>query len=62
MLRTVSVARVMALVETRSGCTTFSSRMLVMAPFLTFIPAAFSPYDKRKDKSNEIIQAATEKF
>ena len=43
MLLTVSEARVMELVETRSGCTTFSSRMLVIAPFLTLIPAVFSP-------------------
>ena len=43
MLLTVSLARVMALVLTRSGCTTFSSRMLVMAPFLTLIPEVFSP-------------------
>ena len=44
MLRTVSLARVTALVLTRSGWTTFSSRMLVMAPFLTLIPAVFSPW------------------
>lgn len=43
MLLTVSEARVMELVETRSGCTTFSSSMLVIAPFLTLIPAVFSP-------------------
>lgn len=44
MLRTVSLARVTALVLTSRGCTTFSSRMLVMAPFLTLIPAVFSPW------------------
>ena len=44
MLLTVSLARVMALVLTRRGWTTFSSRMLVMAPFLTLIPAVFSPW------------------
>ena len=43
MLLTVSLARVMALVLTRRGWTTFSSRILVMAPFLTLIPAVFSP-------------------
>ena len=44
MLLTVSLARVMALVLTRRGWTTFSSRILVMAPFLTLIPAVFSPW------------------
>ncbi len=34
-LRTVSAARVMALVDTSRGCTTFSSRMLVMVPCRT---------------------------
>ena len=43
MERTHSDARVMELVETRRGWTTFSSRMLVMHPFLTLIPAVFSP-------------------
>ena len=33
ILRTVSLARVMAEVETRSGCTTFSSRMFVIIPW-----------------------------
>lgn len=33
MLRTVSAAKEMALVETSNGCTTFSSRMSVMAPW-----------------------------
>lgn len=40
---TVSVANVTALVVTNRGCTTFSSRILVMAPFLTLMPAVFSP-------------------
>ena len=43
ILLTVSEARVMELVDTRSGCTTFSSKMLVIAPFRTLIPAVFSP-------------------
>ena len=44
MLLTVSLARVMALVLTRRGWTTFSSKMLVIAPFLTLMPAVFSPW------------------
>lgn len=44
ILRTVSLANVTALVLTSRGWTTFSSRMLVMAPFLTLIPAVFSPW------------------
>lgn len=35
MLRTVSDARVMALSDTSSGCTTFSSKMFVMVPCTT---------------------------
>ena len=42
ILLTVSEARVMELVDTRSGCTTFSSRMLAFAPFLTLIPFSLS--------------------
>lgn len=38
IMRTHSVARDTALVLTRSGCTTFSSKMLVICPFLTLIP------------------------
>ena len=44
MLLIVSEASWMALVETRSGCTTFSSKISVMAPFLTLIPALCSPF------------------
>ena len=40
---TVSDANVIDDVETSSGCTTFSSKMLVMVPFRTLIPAATSP-------------------
>jgi hypothetical protein len=40
---TVSLARVTELVLTRRGWTTLSSKMLVMVPFLTLIPAVFSP-------------------
>ena len=38
------MTRVMELVDTSSGCTTFSSRMFVMAPFHTLIPIVFSPW------------------
>ena len=40
---TVSEANVIADVDTRSGCTTFSSRMLVIVPLRTLMPAATSP-------------------
>lgn len=40
---TVSVANCNALTETKSGCTTFSSKISEMVPFLTFIPAETSP-------------------
>lgn len=43
ILRTVSEARVIELVETNNGWITFSSNMLVMAPFRTLIPAVISP-------------------
>ncbi|KAJ0856533.1 hypothetical protein HanRHA438_Chr13g0579511 [Helianthus annuus] len=43
IIRTHSVARVIALVLTSKGCTTFSSKMLVICPFLTLIPALISP-------------------
>ena len=35
---TVSVAMLIALVETKSGCTTFSWNMSLMQPFLQAIP------------------------
>ena len=38
ILRTVSVARVIALVETSKGWTTSSSNIPDMVPFLTLIP------------------------
>ena len=34
----------MELVETSSGWTTFSSRMFVMQPLRTLMPAVFSPW------------------
>ena len=40
---TVSEAKVIALVETSNGWTTFSSKMLVIVPFLTLIPLLTSP-------------------
>lgn len=43
MLLTVSVAKLMMLVVTSRGCTTFSSKIFVMHPFLTLIPAVVSP-------------------
>lgn len=43
ILRTVSEASVIALVETNNGCITFSSKMLVMVPFRTLIPVVCSP-------------------
>ena len=43
IMRTVSTERLMADVETSSGCTTFSSRMSVMQPLLTFTPAVRRP-------------------
>lgn len=43
ILRTVSVERVMALTETRSGCTTSSSSMRVIVPLRTFMPITVSP-------------------
>lgn len=41
--RTVSVAKLIALVDTRSGCTTFSSKMSEIVPLRTLIPAEVSP-------------------
>lgn len=43
ILRTVSEASVIALVETKSGWITFSSKILVIEPFLTLIPVVCSP-------------------
>ena len=43
ILLTVSEARVMALIDTNKGWTTFSSKISVMAPFLTLMPAVYSP-------------------
>lgn len=40
---TVSVAKLIAEVLTNSGCTTFSSKISVIAPLRTFIPADVSP-------------------
>lgn len=40
---TVSVANVIALTLTKSGCTTFSSRISEIVPFRTLIPAEISP-------------------
>lgn len=39
IIATVSVANLTALVDTNNGCTTFSSNILVICPFLTLIPA-----------------------
>lgn len=46
MLRTVSVARVRALMETSSGCTTSSSRMLEIPPCYT------NTHTQRKSQTN----------
>lgn len=43
IILTVSAASSIALVETKRGWITFSSKMLVIVPFLTLIPAVFSP-------------------
>lgn len=43
IILTVSAANSIALVETNKGWITFSSRILVTVPFLTLIPAVFSP-------------------
>ena len=43
IMRTHSVASVSADVDTRSGCTTFPSSMLLTAPLRTSMPAAVSP-------------------
>ena len=43
ILLTVSDANEMALVDTNNGWTTFSSKISVIAPFLTLIPAVYSP-------------------
>ena len=43
IMRTHSVARSMAEVVTRSGCTTFSCNMSLTVFLLTLMPAAFSP-------------------
>ena len=40
---TVSDANVIADVETSRGCITFSSKMFVIVPLRTLIPAATSP-------------------
>lgn len=40
---TVSVAKLKAEVLTNKGCTTFSSKMSVIAPLRTLIPAEVSP-------------------
>lgn len=55
ILRTVSEARVIALVDTSSGCNTFSSRIFVIAPFLTFIPAVISPWACRLRNSVTVL-------
>ena len=43
IILTHSHASEMALVLTSNGCTTFSSRMFVIWPFLTLMPVFFSP-------------------
>jgi hypothetical protein len=43
IMRTVSVASAMALVETSSGCSTFSSRMSEMMLLRTLMPAVLLP-------------------
>jgi hypothetical protein len=45
---TVSDARLTAEVETRSGCITFSSKILVIVPLRTLIPLETSPLKIKK--------------